>query len=50
MIEWELDAEWIRTGRWRRRQFYALPGPAGLIGKDRRIPSDRAACEWRDPR
>lgn len=40
MIEWELDAEFRRTKRYRLRQFYALVG-------DRRPPSQRVACEWR---
>lgn len=35
------------TGRWRRRQLYALPGPAGLVGNDQRLPSERTPCEWR---
>lgn len=39
-VEWELDASGNRTGRWRRRQFYA-----NVV--DRRIPSERKACEWR---
>jgi hypothetical protein len=39
-IEWELDEGMQRTGRWRRRQFYAQVG-------DRRVPSERKACEWR---
>lgn len=42
-IEWELDEKKQRTGRWRRRQFYALPG----VKEDRRVPSDRKDCEWR---
>ncbi len=40
-VEWELDGEMRRTGRWRRRQFYALPG-------DTRAPSLRKEAEWRE--
>jgi len=41
-IEWELDSERMsRTGRWRRRQFYA-------VVNDRRPPGERKACEWRE--
>jgi hypothetical protein len=61
MIEYEIgdgieivDGEVVqgkRTGRWRRRQFYAPPPP--LQGQptteDRRPPSERKACEWRNP-
>lgn len=36
-IEWELDAQMKRTGRWRPTQFrYQLPG-------DQRVPSNRVA-------
>ena len=46
VIEWELDpVTKERTGRWRRRQFYAAPGP-GLC--DERPPSQRTPCEWRN--
>ena len=49
-IEHEIDPVTLqRTGRWRRRQFYAQPGPGGLAGRDKRLPSERVACEWRDP-
>jgi hypothetical protein len=41
MIEWELGPDMTRTGRWRRRQFYAQV-------RDTRIPSERKACEWRE--
>jgi hypothetical protein len=40
-IEWELDPDMQRTGRWRRRQFYSFP-------KDRRLPSERKPADWRD--
>jgi len=40
-IEWELDEQGKRSGRWRRRQFYAQP-------RDRRIPSQRVEREWRE--
>ena len=44
-IEYELDpVTMARTGRWRRRQFYAQPG----VERDRRPPSQRVACEWRE--
>ena len=39
-VEGELDEADARTGRWRRRQFYAQVG-------DARTPSDRVPCEWR---
>ena len=42
-IEWELDANMQRTGRRRRRQFYALPGK----NVDRRPLSERKDCEFR---
>jgi hypothetical protein len=43
-IEWELDPVTLeRTGRWRRRQFYARP-------RDERLPSERTPCEWRASR
>jgi hypothetical protein len=45
-VEWELGPDSARTGCWRRRQFYATPG----IHPDRRVPSERPACEWRKPR
>ena len=41
--EYELDASGNKTGRWRKRQFYAMPG----VLKDTRVPSQRTACEWR---
>lgn len=41
--EYELDENMQRTGRWRGRQFYAQV-------RDRRPPSQRVACEWRQPR
>ena len=50
MIEWELGPDMRRTGRWRRRQFYAIPGPAGIKGNDERLPSERKVCEWRNTR
>ena len=40
-VEWELGADGQRTGRWRRRQFYAAVG-------DTRRPEDRKPCEWRE--
>jgi hypothetical protein len=40
-VEWELDANMARTGRWRRRQFYAAIG-------DKRPPNERKPCEWRE--
>ena len=44
-IEWELDPVTMkRTGRWRRRQFYAAPG----MRLDKRPLSQRKACEWRE--
>jgi hypothetical protein len=39
-IEWEIGPDGERTGRWRRRQFYATVN-------DRRPPSERKPCEWR---
>lgn len=46
-IEWETvrneAGEPVLTGRWRRRQFYAQPG----VRRDKRVPSERTACEWR---
>ena len=45
-IEYELDEAGNRTGRWRGRQYYAAPG----IHPDRRVPSERKACEFREPR
>lgn len=39
-VEYELDEHMIRTGQWRKRQFYA-----GI--KDTRSPRDRKPCEWR---
>jgi len=48
-LEWELDPDGKRTGRWRKRQFYALPGPEGLVHRDKRPPSFRTPCEWRNP-
>ena len=46
-LEWELDANMTRTGRWRRRQYYGLP-PDAHGNLDKRIPADRKACEWRE--
>jgi hypothetical protein len=40
MIEWELDERMQRTGRWRKRQYYANVG-------DTRVPSRRVPAEWR---
>ena len=45
-IEFELGTDGQRTGRWRRRQFYAQPGTA----RDRRPLSERTPCEWREPK
>jgi len=42
-LEWELDTRMVRTGRWRRRQFYAKPGAI----EDSRPLSERKPCEWR---
>lgn len=39
-LEWELDDDGNRTGRWRRRQYYGQRG-------DTRIPSQRTPAEWR---
>lgn len=40
-VEWELDGEMRRSGRYRLRQYYAKAG-------DRWVPSERQACEWRE--
>lgn len=39
-VEYELDDNGKRTGRWRARQYYAQVG-------DQRVPSQRKLCEWR---
>jgi hypothetical protein len=40
-VEWELSPGGTkRTGRWRRRQYYARMG-------DITVPSKRVPCEWR---
>ena len=38
-IEWELIND-VRSGRWRRRQYYSTI-------RDKRPPSQRKECEWR---
>ena len=44
-IEYELDPVTMkRTGRYRRRQFYAAPG----MRLDTRPLSQRKTCEWRE--
>ena len=46
-IEWEIDPATLkRTGRWRKRQFYAVPG----VMVDQRPLSQRTPCEFREPR
>ena len=47
-LEWELDSSGNRTGRYRKRQFYARPMVNGVY--PRLPPSRLVACEFREPK
>lgn len=46
MTEYELDGANVRTGRFRKRQFWAKRLPNGTY--QRLVPSLLVACEWRE--